>query len=100
MITNVFWLTQKKWMTLNTFEPMEATERRIKLIWEFHGPDSRLTAQHHAKHLKEYGESNEVTNHMTGVGMIDTGYIAYIIVNESEMIAVRDALIPLRGELA
>lgn len=85
---------------MDTLAEMETTERRIKLIWEFHGPDSRLTAQHHAKHLKEYGVTNNVTNHMTGVGMIETGYIAYIIVNESEMIGVRDALIPQRGELA
>ena len=30
---------------------------RLKLIWDFRGPDAKHIAEHHAIHLREYVES-------------------------------------------
>jgi len=37
---------------------------RIKLIWDFRGPEAKHFAEHHAKHLREYviAEGLENTN--------------------------------------
>lgn len=75
-------------------------ERQIKLIWDFRGPDALKTAEHHEIHLKEYIEIEKITVDITGVKTYsDTHSIAYIVVPESLMIQVRDALKPHRGEL-
>ena len=75
-------------------------ERKIKLIWDFRGPDAVKTAEHHAKHLAQYKEKHKL-GIATGEDTLNEYYaIAYFIVIESEMILVRDALRPHRGELA
>ena len=76
-----------------------STERIIKLIWDFRGPDANKTAEHHAIHLEQYKEKHNV-GHLTGHEHINEFYsLAYFAVKESDMISVRDALIPQRGEL-
>ncbi len=75
-------------------------ERQIKLIWDFRGPDAAKTAEHHEIHLKEYIEMEKIAVEITGVKTYSDSYsIAYIVVPESLMIQVRDALKPHRGEL-
>ncbi|MGB5818086.1 MAG: hypothetical protein WBG90_01285 [Saonia sp.] len=74
--------------------------RKIKLIWDFRGPDAHKIAEHHEKHLKEYAMTEELGFHITGhKEMSETHSIAYMVVEESIMIQVRDALIPHRGEI-
>jgi len=74
-------------------------EKKIKLIWDFHGPDAQKTAQHHEHHLKEFIQNKNLKNEITGMEQLSELYsIAYMIVDESEMIPVRDALKPHRGE--
>ncbi len=74
--------------------------RKIKLIWDFRGPDAGETARHHEHHLKEYShremEGAELTGHSD---FSDNHSIAYLVVEEKLMIPVRDALIPHRGEI-
>ena len=74
-------------------------ERVIKLIWDFRGVDATKTAEHHAIHLEEYKKKHGL-GEATGVELMNDYYaIAFIAVQEKDMIAVRDALRPHRGEL-
>jgi hypothetical protein len=74
--------------------------RKLKLIWDFKGPDASRTAAHHLIHLDEYVESEKVDSIATGVEEInDRHHIAYIALEEEHMPAVRDALKPHRGQL-
>ena len=75
-------------------------ERKIKLIWDFRGPASAKTAEHHEIHLKEYIAIEKLPLNITGFEIQNEMYaIAYMVVTDDYMIAVRDALKPHRGEL-
>ena len=74
--------------------------KKIKLIWDFRGPVARKTAEHHEKHLKDYVAIEKTNLKITGhqhLGNLHS--IAFLVVEENEMITVRDALKPHRGEL-
>ncbi len=74
---------------------------KIKLIWDFRGPSAEGTAKHHVIHLEEFVKARALENASCGYNNASTLYsIAYIIVEEKDMIAVRDALRPHRGETA
>ena len=74
--------------------------RKIKLIWDFRGPASEKTAQHHEIHLKEYIAIEKLDINITGFEVLNDLYaIAFMVVEEKDMIAVRDALRPHRGEV-
>ncbi|MGQ7945211.1 hypothetical protein [Flavobacterium sp. WC2509] len=73
--------------------------RKIKLIWDFRGTASAKTAEHHEIHLKEYIAIEKLPLNITGFQILDEMYaIAYMVVMEENMIQVRDALKPHRGE--
>lgn len=73
-------------------------ERKIKLIWDFKGPNAKKTAAHHEKHLKEYIALENIEQRITGYQQVsDVHSIAFMVVGEAEMITVRDALRPHRG---
>ncbi|MFM2230407.1 MAG: hypothetical protein RL607_1665 [Bacteroidota bacterium] len=74
--------------------------RKIKLIWDFRGPAGAKTAEHHEIHLKEYIALEKLPIQITGFEQLHEMHaIAFMVVEESSMIAVRDALKPHRGEL-
>ncbi len=74
--------------------------KKIKLIWDFRGPASEKTAKHHEIHLKEFLEIEKLRLNITGhQSFNDMHSIAFIVVEESEMIKVRDVLKPHRGEI-
>lgn len=74
--------------------------RKIKLIWDFRGQASEKTAQHHEIHLKEYIIAEKLLMNITGFNFINEMHaIAFMVVIDDEMIAVRDSLKPHRGEL-
>ena len=74
--------------------------RKIKLIWDFRGPASAKTAEHHEIHLKEYIAMEKLPVEITGFEVkTDMHAIAFMVVTDAEMIQVRDALKPHRGEL-
>jgi hypothetical protein len=74
--------------------------RKIKLIWDFRGPASTKTAEHHEIHLKEYITIEKLSIDITGFEILNEMYaIAFMVVNEENMIQVRDALKPHRGEV-
>jgi hypothetical protein len=74
--------------------------KQIKLIWDFRGPAAAKTAEHHEIHLKQYITIENLSPNITGFKIIDEMYaLAFMVVNEENMIPVRDALKPHRGEL-
>ncbi|TDW47180.1 hypothetical protein EV144_105196 [Flavobacterium sp. 270] len=74
--------------------------RQIKLIWDFRGPASAKTAEHHEIHLKEYIVIEKLPLNITGFNIINEMHAtAFMVVEEQNMIAVRDALKPHRGEV-
>lgn len=74
--------------------------RKIKLIWDFRGPASAKTAEHHEIHLKEFILAENLPLNITGFEIYNELYaIAYMVVTDENMISVRDALKPHRGEL-
>ena len=74
--------------------------RKIKLIWDFRGPAAWKTAEHHEKHLIEFIAFEKMDLDITGFQHINEMYsFAYMVVEESNMIAMRDALKPHRAEV-
>ena len=74
--------------------------RHLKLIWDFRGPASQKTAEHHLIHLKEYIVINNLNIEITGFEIINEMHsLAYLVVPENEMIPIRDALKPHRGQI-
>tara|TARA_R110002049_G_scaffold231447_6_gene403871 strand:+ start:15302 stop:15544 length:243 start_codon:yes stop_codon:yes gene_type:complete len=74
--------------------------KKIKLIWDFRGPAAEKTAEHHEIHLKEFIVTEKLKLNITGYQTFnDMHSIAFLVVDEIEMIPVRDALKPHRGEL-
>jgi len=74
--------------------------RKIKLIWDFRGPASAKTAEHHEIHLKEYIAAENLPLNITGFEIYNELYaIAFMVVTDENMISVRDGLKPHRGEL-
>ncbi|MBU3821381.1 hypothetical protein KO566_04855 [Flavobacteriaceae bacterium XHP0103] len=74
--------------------------RKLKLIWDFHGPDALKIAEHHEKHLKEYIVLEKLNITLTGFEALnDTHAIAFLVVDEDKMKPLRDALKPHRGQV-
>ncbi len=74
--------------------------RKIKLIWDFRGPASAKTAEHHEIHLKEFIQMEKLPLNITGFEVINEMFaIAFMVVADENMISVRDALKPHRGEI-
>lgn len=74
--------------------------RKLKLIWDFRGPVSQQTAEHHLIHLKDYIDSNNLNIHITGVETVSEMHsFAFLVVNEPEMKPIRDVLKPHRGQV-
>ena len=73
---------------------------KLKLIWDFRGPDAPKIAEHHVVHLKEYIATQQTELNIVRFEKItDFHFIAFMVVNENEMKPIRDALKPHRGQL-
>ncbi len=74
--------------------------RQIKLIWDFRGASAAKTAEHHELHLKEYSIHQKLIGSISGFEIKNEMHaLAFLVVTEDNMIQVRDALKPHRGEL-
>lgn len=74
--------------------------RQIKMIWDFKGPASGKTAQHHEIHLKEYIAAEKLPLSITGFETFgEMQAIAFMVVTDEFMIPIRDALKPHRAEI-
>lgn len=73
---------------------------KLKLIWDFRGPDAHKIAEHHVLHLKEYITIQKTDLNITGFEQISELHaIAFMVVKEQEMKSIRDALKPHRGQM-
>lgn len=76
------------------------SNRKIKLIWDFKGPEGLETAKHHCIHLKEFAQIDDLPYHEISYKEVNPMYTyAFITVDEAYMKTFRDALKPHRGEL-
>ena len=74
--------------------------RKIKFLWDFRGPDAREIARHHAVHLSDFIKKEKLSLDISGhEDLSELHSIAYMVVEESSMIQIRDALLPHRGEV-
>lgn len=74
--------------------------RKLKLIWDFRGPDSYKIAEHHEIHLKEFIQKEQLHLNITGFERVtELHAIAFIVVNENVMKPIRDVLKPHRGQV-
>ncbi|NNC70355.1 MAG: hypothetical protein HKN90_05985 [Flavobacteriaceae bacterium] len=74
--------------------------RKIKLIWDFKGPAARKTAEHHAVHLNEYSVAEQLdTEEIATQHFSEFNTTAYMVVDEKDMLRVRDTLKPHRAEV-
>jgi hypothetical protein len=76
-------------------------KRKIKLIWDFRGPEAKEIAKHHVIHLEEFAIKEKLHFFEVNTEKVNDMYcLAYITVKEEDMITYRDALKPHRGEVA
>ncbi|MFD0989499.1 hypothetical protein ACFQ1R_05290 [Mariniflexile jejuense] len=74
--------------------------RKLKLIWDFYGPDASKIAHHHEIHLKEYIKAENLNITIIGFeNLSDVHTIAFLVVDEQDMKPIRDALKPHRGQV-
>ena len=74
--------------------------RQIKLIWDFRGEAAAKIAEHHEMHLNEYIAMEKFPITITGFELKNEIHaIAFMVVTDENMIQVRDALKPHRGEI-
>jgi hypothetical protein len=73
---------------------------RVKLIWDFRGPNAQPIAAHHAKHLNEFAEAENLKHSFTGSEQITPmHHIAFLVVEKSLMNTLRETLKPTRGQI-
>ena len=72
-------------------------DRKIRLLWDFRGPDSLETAKHHVVHLKEFAAQEKLTFVNSDV-LQQNEYVnsAFIIIEESNLEDFKNALKPHR----
>ena len=72
--------------------------RKIRLIWNFRGPDALKTAEHHVIHLKEFADNNKLA-YLESDTLVENDFlsIAFIIINEKDLMVFKNALKPDRG---
>ncbi|MFB9056443.1 hypothetical protein ACFFU9_06755 [Mariniflexile ostreae] len=74
--------------------------RKLKLIWDFYGPDGLKIAKHHEIHLKDYILLEKLDINITGSEALNNSHaIAFLVVDEAAMKPIRDALKPHRGQV-
>jgi len=74
-------------------------EERIKLIWDFRGPNAGPIAQHHAKHLGEFATNEALMHTLHGSEQLsEMHHIAYLVVEKPHINTLREKLKPTRGQ--
>ncbi|MCC7400207.1 MAG: hypothetical protein IT214_01880 [Chitinophagaceae bacterium] len=74
-------------------------EKKVKLTWDFMGPDAHKIAEHYEHHLLEFIQMHKLKNEITGIENISDVYAtSYMVVDENEVDQVRAALRPKRLE--
>lgn len=75
-------------------------EQKLKLIWDFRGPEGNRIAKHHALHLNEYVKEQHLELNITGFELLTEMHsIAYMVIYRRDMEKLRDSLKPHRGQI-
>lgn len=73
---------------------------RVKLIWDFRGPNAGSIAAHHAKHLAEFANAENLQNTIVGQEEISPmHHTAFLVVEKENMNTLRETLKPTRGQI-
>ena len=73
---------------------------RVKLIWDFRGPNAGPIAQHHCIHLREFVQAENLEHSFCEVEkQTEMHHIAYMVVPKAHMQDLRERLKPNRGQL-
>jgi hypothetical protein len=74
--------------------------RKIKLIWEFSGPDAEETAKHHSAVIEGVIAQENLEVSISGTEYIShVSWLAYLIVLEKNVPVIKGILKPLRSEI-
>ena len=74
--------------------------RKLKLIWDFRGPDALKIAEHHEVHLKQFITNQHFKITITGFEALNNMHaVAFMVVDEIDLQPIRDALKPHRGQI-
>ena len=72
---------------------------RVKMIWDFRGPNAQQIAEHHKIHLDEFIEIKNLKDTFTATECVSDMYcMAFMIVPSPEVDALRKILHPHRGQ--
>ncbi|MEZ4875839.1 MAG: hypothetical protein R2793_10425 [Flavobacteriaceae bacterium] len=73
--------------------------KKIKMIWDFRGPNAAHIANHHAEHLDEFLTQKGIIDAFTGTETHSDYYsIAFMVVTENWALDLRETLKPHRGQ--
>ncbi len=72
---------------------------KIRLIWDFRGPDAKQIAEHYRVHLDQFAATHELKDFHSGIEPVtDMYYTAYFEVLAKDKESVEKALRPHRLE--
>lgn len=76
-------------------------DRKIKLIWDFRSVDALQIATNHNQDVTVFSLKNRIKYYNLGIETISEYHcISFVVVDESNMIMLRDYLKPHRAEVA
>ena len=72
---------------------------RVKMIWDFRGPNAVQIAEHHKTHLQEFARLEAIEDCILGTESVsDMHHIVYMVVDEPLVSDLRQRLKPNRGQ--
>jgi hypothetical protein len=73
---------------------------RVKMIWDFRGPNAQPIAEHHVIHLNEFITIEGLKHILTGTETIsEMHHTAYMVVLKNDVENLRRTLKPHRGQI-
>ena len=73
---------------------------KVKLIWDFRGPNAKHTATHHCIHLNDFIRMENIDSEASKIEELSEMHVcATMIINESDVSFMREKLKPHRGQL-
>lgn len=79
--------------------PVDLPEK-IKLIWDFRGPEARKIAEHHEIHLRDFIKREGTAFNITGTEeLTEMHSLAFMVISKQEMDPLRKALKPMRAQV-
>ncbi|MEZ4857194.1 MAG: hypothetical protein R2781_00100 [Flavobacteriaceae bacterium] len=72
---------------------------KVKMIWDFRGPNAKNIAEHHKIHLDEFIQTKQLKDIVTGTEAIsEMHHTAIMIVSPDAVDTLRNTLKPHRGQ--